>query len=52
MQDQNEIIDNIQSKFEREKGLLEEQLKTYQLLLEQVCMCHCRIALHLKFDFC
>ena len=36
MQDQNEIIDNIQSKFDRERALLEEQLKTSQLLLEQV----------------
>ena len=36
MQDQNEVIDNIQSKFDRERALLEEQLKTSQLLLEQV----------------
>ena len=39
MQDQNEVIDNIQSKFDRERTLLEEQLKTSQLLLEQVSSC-------------
>ena len=36
MQDQNEVTDNIQSKFDLERALLEEQLKTSQLLLEQV----------------
>ncbi len=36
MQDQREALENLQNKHDREKSVMEEQLKKTQLLLEQV----------------